>query len=72
MTTADRIAAAEAAIERYLAHKGDDYREEPARTTLRDVLADLMHWADEQHVDFNPALGMAEDHFASERDGVAC
>jgi hypothetical protein len=33
---------------------------------LTDLLADLMHWARRERVDFNRACQMADTHFQSE------
>lgn len=35
---------------------------------LIDALADLMHWAERQGVDFDDALSMATDHYSEERN----
>lgn len=41
----------------------DEYDPE---ANLTDMLADLMHWADRQEIDFDDCLRVARDHFGCE------
>jgi hypothetical protein len=41
-----------------------------AETNLGDLLADLMHYAEEQHINWDLALGKAERHFSFEYDDL--
>ncbi len=60
MTNADRAYRGWRAIARFKSH------EPPAETDLRDLLADLMHYADEQGIDFKYELEMATTHYDAE------
>lgn len=41
-----------------------------AQTSLSDVLADLMHWADEHHLSFDDAITGARRHYDAETSGI--
>ncbi len=41
---------------------------EDERTNLADMLADWMHWAKENEVDFDAALSSAQMHYEHEHD----
>lgn len=43
--------------------------ENDPETALCDLLADLMHWAKEQDIDFELAVHRAREHFAAEVRG---
>lgn len=60
MENDERVSRAEAALEEY-------YSDEDA--CLRDLLADLMHWAASKGVDFFDELRIAEGTYAEEGGG---
>jgi hypothetical protein len=62
-TNKTRAQAAYAAMSAHAGAKG----EEPDPDQIIDLLADLMHWCDQNETDFDRALSMATDHFSYER-----
>ena len=60
-TNSDRAAWAEKALLTFCCQTGTDYED-----ALGDLLCDLMHWADENEIDFNSALDGAREHHAFE------
>lgn len=38
------------------------------RSNLIDLMKDLMHWCDDQQVDFDEALSLATDYYSEERE----
>jgi hypothetical protein len=50
-------------IAQYRDEQGAGYANETVETTLVDVLADLMAWADDQGIDFEACLSRAEGHW---------
>lgn len=59
-----RSAWAGAAIRAFREATGTD-----AGDALCDLLADLMHWADRHHYDFEAALTRGRDHYEAETQG---
>lgn len=49
-------------------HAVRDYTDHDARTNLVDLLADGLHWAEANSVDFAQALLAAKKHFAAETE----
>ena len=47
----------------------ENYGDEFHQLVVRDMLADLMHYADSVGVDFRYELGIAEDHYKEEKSG---
>ena len=60
MTNEERAYRGWRAIARFKSH------EPPAETDLRDLLTDLMHYADEQGLDFKYEMEMAQTHYGNE------
>lgn len=52
---------------RVIKHFGDKYGHD--ESNLRDVLSDLMHWAEQNGVDFDKELSMATDNYGDEKAG---
>ena len=67
-TKQERSAArVEPLVEAYVDMVGDAG---DAETNLGDLLADLMHYAEERDIDWDLALGKAERHFSFEHDDL--
>ncbi len=60
----DRSAWAASALAQFMLVTGTEYED-----ALGDLLADLMHWADRRHQDFNEALDCARQHYDAETAG---
>ncbi len=54
---------AQVALEAYNGKTGSEIED---GTALIDLLADLMHWADENEIIFELALGQADKHYRDE------
>jgi hypothetical protein len=63
ITTGDRASYSADALEAYCAAKGDDMDE----STLRDLLADLMHYSASNGVDFDNELCIARINYEEEQ-----
>jgi hypothetical protein len=62
LTNEDRAVRAVTALKQYM----DEDFDEP--TNITDLLADLMHFAAQQDIDFDRCLETAEIHFNAEKD----
>jgi hypothetical protein len=67
MNNWDRAEAAQAAINAFVAVSGPTDEED----VLKDLLADLMHWAVRYERDFDAALASAQGHFEYELEEEA-
>lgn len=54
---------------RVLIYGRSGYAAEPLGQSVRDLLADLMHWCDVNEIDLAYELEVARDHYAIERTG---
>ena len=61
MTNSQRAEQAHRAIMYFEQNSGDD-----RENSLKDLLCNLMHWADEQAEDFDDALRVARMHYEAE------
>jgi hypothetical protein len=59
----EKIQAAETALNAFSNEVGGDLSED----SLVDLLVDLMHWSEQQGVDFKRSLEVASKHFKQER-----
>lgn len=63
-----RLARAAETMHRYrvLIYGRSQYAHEPLGQSVRDLLADLLHWCDLNGIDFDAELEIARDHFHCE------
>ncbi len=64
MNNDDRRAKGEGALR----YAGLYFRGKEPEESLIDLLADLMHYADREGLDYNDALRIARGHFRNERE----
>lgn len=64
----DRAEWADHAIRAFAIHTG--MVEEPDDDIVPDLLADLMHWCDRNHLSFDELLRRARNHYAEETNDV--
>lgn len=67
-TNEDRARWAAAALEAYAEQTRNNPADRDKAELLRDLLGDLMHYADEQGLDFTQELTWAEGNYEDERD----
>jgi len=68
-TNADRAETGFRLVQTHTAQFPDtEYEGDDGETQLCDILADLMHYAKEQAIDFYRAYAMAQTHFNEECD----
>lgn len=67
-TNADRAERAARTMAAYAVILGDG-NGQPDESTLRDLLADLMHYADRERLDWGQEVRSAVDNYAAETDG---
>jgi hypothetical protein len=65
-TNQDRAQRIPPALAAYVAATGDG-NGEPDETTMRDLLADLMHYSQQNGIDFDQELRIARHHYEHER-----
>ena len=67
MTNEDRADRGEVILEAHAAQFGPrEYDGDNGQSQLGDILADLMHYAADQGLDFDAALSMGTDHYGDE------
>lgn len=67
VTNADRAEWANTALSAFVNEVGEN----DDHTDLKDLLCNLMHWADRQEVDFEAALEGARFHYRAEIEEAA-
>ena len=68
-TNKDRAERADHILRLYAELEGSEAYEDDSAALLTDLLADLMHWAEEEELDFQDQLESAKGHYEAEVNG---